>query len=164
VKAWYVIQTKSGDEERADMNLFQQGYKTYLPLVKKHVSKRRYPQRITDPMFPGYMFISLDDSINGDDFSPVKSTRGVMHIVLFGNKPAKLKDGIIEMLQDQESEDNLHHIEKTEYEEGQEVRIKAGAFKLYRGIIEAQANERIHLVLSESNTKLTLSTKEVEPV
>ena len=160
MKHWYVCKTKAGDEGRAERNLLSQGYDTYLPLVLKHKSKRRYPQSITEPMFPGYLFINLDPE--EDNFRPIDSTRGVSGLVKFGHNIIPVQEGVIENLKEMETDQGIHKPYETEYREGETVRITEGAFKLYKGTIEAVRGNLLHLILQDKNVPIVVSYKKVE--
>ena len=58
-KKWYLLASKPREEKRARINLEQQGYTTYLPLVQR-ASRRggKHSVRI-EPLFPRYLFIQL---------------------------------------------------------------------------------------------------------
>jgi len=57
---WYVIQTKEGDEGRAELNLSNQGIETFLPLYKMHQFNFGRVIEKKKPLFPNYLFASFD--------------------------------------------------------------------------------------------------------
>ena len=77
---WYVVHTKSRQEERANSNLQAWGVETLNPKVKT----RRYnqfigtPLHISQPLFPRYIFARF----NADkQLSKIWFTRGVQNVV-----------------------------------------------------------------------------------
>lgn len=60
---WYVIQVKTGAESKVLFNLEQSGYCVYLPTFTKQTRHKRHKYLITHtfPLFPGYMFVCMDD-------------------------------------------------------------------------------------------------------
>jgi transcriptional antiterminator RfaH len=53
-----------------------------------------------EPLFPGYLFISLD--ILQDSWMPIRSTRGVSQIVRFGATPSPVPSTVIDRVREQE--------------------------------------------------------------
>ena len=78
-KRWYVAHTKPGQERMAEGHLERQGFHVYLPLREK---KRRIGRRtdiIKAPLFPRYLFVELDLSV--DRWRSVNGTFGVAYLV-----------------------------------------------------------------------------------
>ena len=82
---WYLIYTKPRQEQRALLNLEQQGYECYLPLHAAEKLQRGKLSVVEEPLFPRYLFIQLDTSQTGKSWGPIRSTKGVSHLVAFGN-------------------------------------------------------------------------------
>ena len=97
---WYAIHTKPRQEQRALKNLISQGYDCYLPLMKKQIIRSGALQTESEPLFPRYLFISLDSTQAGKSWSPIRSTFGVSRLVTFGSEPARVAAELIEMLRD----------------------------------------------------------------
>lgn len=146
-RAWYLIYTKPRQETLAAENLDRQGFHTFLPLVavKWRPSARCY--RTTEPLFPRYLFIHLD--ANTDDWSPIRSTIGVHHLVRFGDQPARVPGEMIEALR-QQCEDGVYHkINQAVLRVGDKVRILQGIAKGYEGIVMARSGrDRVELLLN----------------
>lgn len=94
--AWYVVATKSRNEGVAKLNLERQGCRSLLPTI--NLKKRRGGQwtLVTEPLFPGYLFVSL--ILGTDDPAPIRSTAGCVGLVRFGHTytpvPAELVAGL----------------------------------------------------------------------
>lgn len=98
IQRWYLIRTKSGDEEVARTHLLEQGYGSYFPQVMRRRRVRGKRVRQIDPLFPRYVFLQL--LIGQQDLTAVKSTRGVLNIVRFGDEYATVPDRVVEALRD----------------------------------------------------------------
>ena len=85
MKNWYLIQTKPKQEEVASLNLINQDFEIYYP-------KTKIKDKVI-ALFPRYIFIQLDDK--NQNWSPIRSTKGVANFVRFGVKFAKVPDDII---------------------------------------------------------------------
>jgi transcriptional antiterminator RfaH len=95
-KCWYLVQCKPRQAPRALEHLERQGFQCLLPL--HHIQRRHKGQlkQVVEPLFPGYLFINLDKV--DDNWLPIRSTRGVSHIVSFGGRPTTVPLSVIERL------------------------------------------------------------------
>lgn len=151
VSRWYVVHTKSRQEERANSNLRAWGVETLNPKVRT----RRYnqfvgtPLHISQPLFPRYIFARF----NADEqLSKIWFTRGVQNVVCFGGNPASVDEDIIELLQARIDESGFVKTED-ELKRGDKVVIKAGPLRNFVGVFERElkASERIELLLTSIN-------------
>jgi hypothetical protein len=85
---WYLIQCKARQDERALENLQRQGFECYRPVYESERMHRGRKHLTSAALFPGYLFIRLD-RIN-DNWLPIRSTRGVIQVVLYGSGNVKL--------------------------------------------------------------------------
>ena len=113
MKNWYLIKTKPRQESTAIINLENQEYTTYCPIVK--INKKNVV------LFPGYIFIYLDK--HNENWSPIRSTKGVINFVRFGLNFAQVPDDIIEYIRVNQanSEEKLKKLSK--FKEGDKVQI-----------------------------------------
>jgi hypothetical protein len=60
---WYLIQFKPNSHRVAERNLHRQGFQTFLPMQK--ITRRKASRFVSDlkPLFPGYMFVSVDSDL-----------------------------------------------------------------------------------------------------
>jgi transcriptional antiterminator RfaH len=150
VERWYLIVTKSRQDERAERNLLNQNFKIFRPKLRCY--RNRYGKRVTvdEPLFPRYIFISLDEKFC--DWSAVRSTRGITEVVRFNEIPAIVPDKVIEDLKNQVDEYGVVDKMKSwvaSYRKGDHVEIQGGSFHGLRAVVEMQASEeRVILLLS----------------
>ena len=136
---WYLIKTKPRQEKIAIANLKNQNYHVYCPsriINKKNVF-----------LFPGYLFISLDEEVS--NWSPVRSTKGVLYFVKFGINFAKIPDGVIEFIKSNENltSEKIKGLEK--FKPGENVQITEGIFKNCIAIFKSfKSDERVILLLN----------------
>ena len=98
MKKWYLIQTKPQQESIATKNLSNQGFEVFFP---KAIIKNK-----TVSLFPGYLFIRLDDK--NQNWTPIRSTKGLSNFVRFGLSFAKVPDQIISMIRIQQQIGRAH--------------------------------------------------------
>ncbi len=145
-KSWYLVYSKPRGEHQALTNLERQGYRCYLPMLR---ATRKVKGRLVasvEPMFPRYLFISLDTS--NDNWAPIRSTFGVTRLVRFGLEPAVVPDALIQLLMDRENDEGLLAPPRRSFEKGDRVRIFEGPFKDYEAIfLASNSNERVVVLL-----------------
>ena len=141
---WYVVHTQPQNELRAELNLRRQGFAT-------HLRSRRHSRRteaVARTLFPRYLFAALD--VARDRWRAVQSTLGISHIVLAGDRPAPLPEGLVEEIRSRENESGVAVLGlPASIKPGSQVRLIDGAFADYRGIIERVAGDRRVAVLLE---------------
>ncbi|PLX61359.1 transcription/translation regulatory transformer protein RfaH [Sedimenticola selenatireducens] len=139
--AWHLIHTKPRQERTAREQLERQGYTTYLPEIRQP-SKARTP---TAPLFPRYLFIRLTAGL--DDWTPIRSTRGVSSLVRVGMNPAIISDQLITAIQQRAEADGLHRPPAKTFNKGDRVRLVSGPFADYEAIFSEQRAENRAIIL-----------------
>ncbi len=145
-RSWYLIYTKPRQEEVAVRNLDRQRYEVFLPKIRQ--VRRRHGRRMSciEPMFPRYLFISLDT--HRDNWGPIRSTIGVSNMVKFGNNPACVPKDLVEMLIKQGDESGVHRVDIEEFKAGGRIRICEGPLMGYEGIFIAKTSrDRVTVLL-----------------
>jgi transcriptional antiterminator RfaH len=94
---WHLIYTKPQHEKVALDNLTRQNYQCYLPLINKEKILRGKKILSKEPMFPRYLFIRLSHD-GQQNWSPIRSSIGVSHLVHFGGLAASLDDEMMDNL------------------------------------------------------------------
>jgi transcriptional antiterminator RfaH len=150
---WYVIHTKPRQEQRALSNLQQQGYQCYLPMIAIEKLSRERLNVIEEPLFPRYLFISLDASRYGQNWSPIRSTWGVSGLVSFGSEPAKINSCLIDLLRKQEHV--LSKYPQRLFSAGETLLVAEGAFAGLQAVYQMPNGENRAMVLIELMGKYT---------
>ncbi len=83
-------------ETRATRNLENQGFRTFLPRRRKTRCHARQLTVVAAPLFPRYLFIAFDP--HRDQWRKVNSTFGVSRLVMRGEAPHPVPDGVVEAL------------------------------------------------------------------
>ena len=148
---WYVIHTKPRQEQRALLNLEQQGYECYLPLLATEKLRQGAINLIEEPLFPRYLFIRLDASQSGQSWGPIRSTLGVSRLVTFGTDPAKVDADLISALRTQNSFAN--QIPKRMFNTHDQVQIISGPFAGLEAVYQMQDGESRAMVLIQFLSK-----------
>jgi transcriptional antiterminator RfaH len=106
---------------------------------------------LDEPLFPRYLFIRLGLGDRAKSWAPIRSTRGVSRLVKFGVEPAKVDDGLIELLKAKESAANDEPARL--FNPGERVRLITGPFAGIEGIYQTAEGERRVMVLIELMSK-----------
>ena len=161
---WYLVYTKPHHENLAKINLQNQGFHVYFPLLQQHKRRHNIYRIVTEPLFPRYLFIHLNSEI--DDWSKIRSTRGCISLVRFGLLPARVPDSLIEQLQSDETTRAIQDKIQSQFKPGDHVRVLDGLLAGYEGIIELKnSQERVTLLLTiaEGHTRrISLPLNQVE--
>ena len=139
MRNWYLIKSKPRKEKTAISNLENQGYTTFCPIIEIN-SKLVI-------LFPGYIFIHLDK--NKENWSPIRSTRGVMNFVRFGLNYALIPDSVIEFIKANQYSYKEKLIGLDKFKSGDEIQISDGVFKNCIGIFKSyKSDDRVILLLN----------------
>ena len=144
---WYLIHTKPRQEAVALENLERQGYRCYLPLMRREKVARGKLKLVDELLFPRYLFIWLESSLQSLSWTPIRSTRGVTRLVTFGKEPARVPTALIEGIRQQQ--ESLSQAPERAFAPGDRVAITEGPFAGIEAIYQESDGERRVMVLIE---------------
>jgi transcriptional antiterminator RfaH len=162
---WFLAQTKPRAESEAQLNLERQGFSVCLPMCQQSVRMTQGYRKQVMPMFPGYIFLQLNDVISS--WYSVRSTRGVSRLVVFGEDPARISHDMVSLIQAQSAMSLLDEKPQAGWRAGDRAEVFHGAFSGYEGVVQSvDSNERITLLLryAAAFTRLTLSPEYLKKV
>lgn len=138
---WYALQIKSAQGDRALANLQNQDIACFYPKISVEKIKAGKRSKKLEPLFHGYLFVNLEKT--DPMWAKLRSTRGVLRIVSFANKPAPIPDDVIQHIKD-----SLHTAaEQGGIKVGQSVELEDGPFKGISAIFQAYDGEARAIVL-----------------
>ncbi|WP_457942054.1 transcription/translation regulatory transformer protein RfaH [Vreelandella alkaliphila] len=139
---WYVIQCKGGESFRAAEHLTNQGYEVFHPVLNAKRKRQGKLTLVSEPLFPYYLFIRLDQTVS--NWRPIRSTRGVLRLLTFGNTPIAVPDTLVDTLRAQP-----HHQEGSHsyFCAGEKVTITDGPFKDLEAVFKRCKGEERAIVL-----------------
>jgi len=162
---WFVVHTLSGQENKIRETI-ERMIKTDGPeggvyevfFATEKVSEVRQGKKITTTrkLFPGYINVRLelygeDRKINEDVWYKVQDTQGIIGFVGNGKHPIPLSEEEVDaMMNDIAKEEEKAVKPKINFEAGDTVRIKDGAFENFEGKIHEIDSERGKLKLMVS--------------
>jgi transcription antitermination factor NusG len=99
------------------------------------------------------MFVALD--FERDSWRLINGTRGVASLIMQGETPSPVPEGIVEDLLDLMDEGGMIRFDRN-LREGQPVRVVSGPFAKAIGVLERlDANGRVHVLLDIMNGKVS---------
>ena len=148
---WFLIYTKPRQEERAKENLENQGFETFLPIIA--FEKIKQPKLYSlKPMFPRYLFTQFNAEKN--NWAHVKSTRGVSHVITFGDKLTEVPNSVIDYLKSKVDDNDVLKLQTTRktFQKGDELVIRQGVFHGKDAtFLSMSGKERVRVLLSLMN-------------
>ena len=142
-KKWYAVHTLTGAEQKVFSSLQTRaeaaGLSQHIGQVliptekvsevkegKKKISERKF--------FPGYILVEME--LTDESWYLVKNTPGITGFVGSGNKPLSLPESEIKTIIEQQTEKAAKPKPKVDFQVGESVRVKEGAFANFNGTIE----------------------------
>ena len=141
--SWLLVATKPRSELVARKHLESQGFQVCLPQITLSKRKQGVWQEVTEPMFPGYIFIGIVLGVH--DLAPIRSTVGCLQVVRFGGVLVPLPSVVAQQLLAFEPLPRRH---SPRFSEGQTVRIEVGVFAGLEAVIEQRKGaDRVQVLL-----------------
>lgn len=145
---WYVVHTQPHAEAKALSHLRNQGFRPYLPRIAKRRRHARKVEEIAAPLFPRYLFVRLD--LAAEQWRAIRSTVGVADLVIHGDAPAPVPNGVVEAIRAREDERGLVVLgSAADFRRGDRVTIAEGALEGCVGLFEAATDDERVVVLLE---------------
>ena len=102
-----------------------QGFRAFAPLHRKTIRHARQFRASLAPLFPRYIFVEVN--IGRDQWSRVRGTYGVSTLIMDGDQPRAVPEGVVEALLRVADARGLVGLDPT-MQPGQTVRLTTGAF------------------------------------
>lgn len=144
-RRWYVVHTQPKNEMRAVENLNRQGFRIFCPRERRKVRHARKTTEVMAPLFPCYVFVQLDRSI--DLWRSINGTRGVIRLIANGDEPIAVPKGVVENLQRRMGADGVMDLAE-QLKTGDQVTIAEGPFAAMTGTLQnLDAAGRVQILL-----------------
>lgn len=172
-KSWYVVHTYSGYENKVkanlekrieSMNMEEKIFRILVPMEdeveikdgKKKISKRK--------IFPGYVLVEM--FMTDDSWYVVRNTPGVTGFVGSGSKPIPLNEAEAKQIIRQMGVEEPRA--RIDFSTGENVRVTAGPFENFIGLIEEinieKGKVRVIISMFGRETPIDLEFTQVEKI
>ncbi|HVH80413.1 MAG TPA: transcriptional activator RfaH [Stellaceae bacterium] len=153
---WFAVHCQPFCELRAQANLQNQDFRTFMPKRHKTVRHARKLRTVESPFFPRYMFVVLD--LGRDRWRSVNSTFGVSRLVMRGELPEPVPRGVVETLIASADEGGILHL-ADKLKIGSPVRMLAGPFADQLAMLEHLDDlGRVRVLVDLLGRKVSIST------
>ena len=155
-KEWFILQFKPNSHDQAKKNLIRQGFEIFLPL---HNSTSRRSSRFVNtsqPLFPGYMFITFDRTKT--EWHKINNTYGVSRLVSFNSILKSVPTTFVDNLKKRyDLSGKLIPMQKLK--KGDQVSVLTGPFANFIATIEKYEDEqRIWVLMDLMGRKTKIQT------
>lgn len=146
MRHWHAVFCKPQQDERAEENLLNQGFEIFRPKTRTRRILKGRRRLLVESMFPRYLFVRL--SRGGDDWGPIRSTRGAIGLVRLGHETPVIPDTIIDGLRQRCNAEGMINLAGTiDYRLNDLVEIIDGPCAGYRALFQARTSEERVIVL-----------------
>ena len=152
---WYLVYTKAREEQRAKKNIENQGFEIFLPMVS-YEKVNQSKSILLETIFPRYLFIKID--VERDNWNHIKSTRGVSHLVVFGQRLAAVPHQVVAFLKTKVDDNDIvrQKITRQDFQKGDKIVIKKGLLEGKDATFLAKkSQERVKILLGLVNQLIT---------
>ena len=163
---WYVVKTKRLKEDFAKINLINQNFKVYSPIIKTIKKMGDKIIHLKKPLFPGYLFVQFD--LNNSNWSKINNTLGVTSLLSISNTLSSVNLSDIDSLKAAEDENNFIMISKIQKPiMGRLYQILEGPFKGKQAKFKKKIDSKnVFLIMSLLGREINLNLpyNSIEPV
>lgn len=161
--AWFAVYTQPGKESLAAQHLQNQSFGVYLPRYQKLRRHAGRAEIVAAPLFPRYLFAGIDT--DAQRWRSVNGTRGVIGLVMSGDKPIPVPEPVIAEIRSREDDKGFIQLNRPQFQRGQALRIVDGPMSDTQALFEeaVDGNRAILLVsLLGRMVRTTMPLRQVE--
>ena len=162
-KEWFILQFKPNSHHQALKNLNQQGFETFLPLHDTTSRKASRFVTTSQPLFPGYMFITFDRAKT--KWHKINNTYGVSRLLTFNSTLKSIPVTFVNNLMKRyDLSGKLLPIKKLK--KGDQVKVLRGPFADFIATVETYEDDQRIWVLMDlmgRKTKIHTSSDALQP-
>jgi len=159
--AWFAATVKPNRFAQAKLNLQNQNFKTFMPLLERTVRYARVEQQVLRPAFPGYIFVGFDRDTT--QWRVINNTFGVSGLVMSAaNSPLPVHaDLMASMMARCDSVGKV--LPPAAFAAGDKVRVLSGPFKdLLAEVAKTSDGDRVRLLLDLMGRAVSTGCVEVD--
>jgi len=143
--SWFLFTCKPREDNRAELNLKNQGYTCYRPVIQVQKKRNGKQVLVEESLFPRYIFVQLPDGVG--NWRSLLATRGIANVVRFGELPTAIPQALIDEIKANETQLKQTETPVKGLKAGDKVRITSGPFEFLEAIYQQSKGEDRVLVL-----------------
>ncbi len=140
---WYVVYTKSRQEQAVASELEKMGIETYCPMITEVRQWSDRKKKVTSPLIKSYVFVKIEETERNKAFE----VPGVVNFLFWLGKPAIVREDEIETLKTWLNGEEYSEVELNTLTPGDQLIIANGSFKGKKAIIAEVGKKRLKLIL-----------------
>ena len=144
---WYAVYVRSRYEKKVHQLLLEREVVSFLPLLETWKKWSDRKKKVSEPLFRGYVFVNID--IRREHIR-VLDTEGVVKFIGINKTPSVISQRDIDWLKTLTREPDAVHQRVNVLPAGQKVKVLAGPFKDFEGVVVKQGRESRLVVFFES--------------
>ena len=142
---WYLLYAKPRQELRAQQQLANQGYHTFVPQITLQKLRANRWCEVTEPLFPRYLFLHVSTG-QELDMRAIRATRGVSDFVRFGQSLATVPQQLVAQLTQQQMVLKQQPA-KPQLKGGDTVSILTGPFAGLEAVFQTADGDKRSIIL-----------------
>lgn len=161
---WYAVYVRSRHEKKVYQLLQESGVDSFLPLVETVRKWSDRKKRVREPLFRGYVFVKIDCH---KEQVKVLDTEGVVRFIGIGRHPSVIAERDIDWLMRLVREPDALHRTVTSIPPGRKVRVLAGPFKDFEGVVVKSGRDERLVVFFDSimqGVEITIPPEILKPL
>jgi len=144
---WYAVYVRSRYEKKVHQHLLEKGLVSFVPLIEtiKQWSDRK--KRVEEPLIKSYVFVKINYQ---KEHVTVLETDGVVKFIGIGKTPSVISERDIRWLKRLIHEPDAIGDTVVSIPRGRKVRVLAGPFKDFEGVVRKEGREDRLVVFFDS--------------
>ena len=144
---WYAVYVRSRYEKKVHLQLLEKGMTSFLPLIETIRQWSDRKKRVEEPLFSGYVFVKIN---HHKECVTVLDTEGVVRFIGIGRNPSVIAERDIDWLKRLVREPDAVGRTVASIPTGRKVRVLAGPFKDFEGVVMKEGREERLVVFFDS--------------
>ena len=149
---WAVVRLQPRRETVAARFLVLAGFTVYLPRLREHRVRHGRRIELQPPLFPGYCFAEIELQWHAVRWAP-----GTNGLIMDGERPAKVPDGVIVGLRSREKGGLIELPKAPRLRPGGPVRVRQGPLEGHLGLYVGQTpQQRVEVLMTLFGARRTV--------
>lgn len=152
---WCVLAIQARKESYVEVQIRSSGYTVVCPRYRKIVRHARSRRTVNAPLFPGYLFVNLEHSL--EDWRPLNSIPGSIGLIKFNHRPATLDPIFVRSFLSRVNSAGIAELD-SEINVGDVVQALGGPFDRAKGeVVQLSDDNRVKILLEALNRKVEVT-------